>query len=94
MPFLDEDGDIVDKGDTQFATRTVSIDAGASATVTFAPLINVQNAYALLIDNGDGSDGVNAVDPSVGDPNQVEVTLATSGSTNTDLSVEVVAEGL
>lgn len=93
MPYTDEDGDKIEKGDTQFVTRTVAIDAGATATVTFGELINIESAYAVLEDNGDASDGVNDVDASAGGSNEADVTLASSGSTNTGLSVEVVAEG-
>jgi hypothetical protein len=94
MPFIDGLGERVDKGSVVGDARVVSVSADGSETlVTMENLVSVEDATGQFVNQGNAAaaDGINYIDPSAGDDNQVGVTLVDTATGSLD--VEVVAEG-
>jgi hypothetical protein len=95
MPFIDALGERVEKGELVTDSRVVAVAAdGGSETIKMSGLTTVEDATAQFVnpDSIDASDGINDVDPSVGDDNDVQVNMSSGGTAN-DRDVEVVATG-
>jgi|APHM01.1.fsa_nt_gi hypothetical protein len=83
MPFTDEDGDRLEKGERQVTTRTVSVTD--SATVTMSELTNISNILGSKTEGSTvdtANDAVAEVVQGSAD-NEVDVTLFTGGGTDT-----------
>jgi len=94
MPFIDGLGERVQRDELVRDTRTVSVSADGSQTlVTMKNMVSVEDATGQFANQGNAAaaDGINYIDPSAGDDNQVGVTLVDSATGSLD--VEVVAEG-
>jgi len=94
MPFIDGLGERVQRDELVRDTRTVSVSADGSQTlVAMKNMVSVEDATGQFAnqDNAAGADGINHIDPSAGDDNQVGVTLVDTATGSLD--VEVVAEG-
>jgi hypothetical protein len=95
MPFVDADGERVEKGEEATDKRTVTVtNDGNQTLVTMASLISVNDAKADFANPGNvgDGDGIAAIDESAGDQNQVGITLVANGG-GTDLDVRVEADG-
>lgn len=103
MPFKDEDGDLVEKGNEVVVTRTVSVSS-ASTTVSIPGLISVTDVLGARTNSqgqvDDGNDEAVEADAGSGS-NEVDVTFWTpdgagalqNAAPGAARDVEIVVEG-
>lgn len=95
MPFRDNIGNIVGKGEEVTQTRTITASSGTeSETVQFSDLISVNEAEANMVsDPTSDADGINHIDTSVGADNEVEITYSPTGGLNNEEDVRITVSG-